>query len=974
MKKILSILAITALMFGGLTLAGPWQFNALAITLPPVAPIITSSNFYTCTNNYYVSTGGNDSAAGGVGTPWLTQAGAIKNLLGQYVFTITSNSATAGATYTNNGFTFTVVNTVSSSTTVTLTVASDIGIPAPSGTLTYVAGGGGNTSNLVYSAFTGGINQPGTCVIFSAGTYIASVADTPTTPWYQGNYIGYTTHGGYLGLGGTSVSPLVFKCASYQACTFQIPYTTTAATGFNAIQSFGKLNQYTFTIPSSSMVAGDVYSTPDGTNCTILSTTTSKTIVYASCTGTPDTVVSGSNTLTQVSGSGPAGPLTYSVVSGGWLGGHIVTDGISMQGVQGIWWTTAAMTTVHPGDVYQDAGGNNYTVNQNISVTGSTTLYTTASAIPVNTFTLSAPASITAGTKYTNVNGSGVTVSCTTVGTTVSSTTLLANCTGTLHNPTSTLVNAGGNLSYTASSSSTGALTWISGTGGDDATINYTAHAGALDGGTTTPGTGLAPMSDWTLINSIFNNFGAGGSGGNHLDHFIFEGNIVSNNAYSASGQFSGLSIYNNFQSDNATGYHNNISQNVMFGNEEGPSIGFSNSGTHTDGEGFIQDDSNNSQNKCTVSPTVSITASGGAIQSGTIVTGSGCTQTGGDSHGGDILYVTQAGASGGAFIITKQSGGVPSEITLYTPGTGYTTASPLATSPKYAISEGAGGTMTITVNGTGGIVTCSSSGGSGYINSNIVLITQAGGSSGECQVATNAAGVPSTWTVYNAGKGYAAASGLAVVNLADKLTLVQNNLVYNNGGSGIRIFQSNGAVVINNTGENNSMDPLGNITVGYSAGIMLSTASSNVLANNISVVNVTAQGPGNTAYSDMSLGTNQGNIEFNNLSYNGTPGNASFTRNGTDNSGTTLTGSPYNNYLGINPQFNNISLFDFTISSQFPTSDSGLATIGLSPVTNLYPTTDLVGTTINSSSITLGAYQYTTPVTPPVNNKLILY
>ena len=59
-----------------------------------------------------------------------------------YWFIITSGSATAAATYTNNGQTFTVVNTVSSATQVLMT---STGAPASSGTLTKSTGTGDST-------------------------------------------------------------------------------------------------------------------------------------------------------------------------------------------------------------------------------------------------------------------------------------------------------------------------------------------------------------------------------------------------------------------------------------------------------------------------------------------------------------------------------------------------------------------------------------------------------------------------------------------------------------------------------------------------------------------------------------------------------------------------------------------------------------------------------------------------------------
>lgn len=67
---------------------------------------------------------------------------------GAYTFTITSNSATAGATYTDStGQTFTVSATISSQTTLQMT---GTGIPATSGNLTKVSGTGGST--IAYSS------------------------------------------------------------------------------------------------------------------------------------------------------------------------------------------------------------------------------------------------------------------------------------------------------------------------------------------------------------------------------------------------------------------------------------------------------------------------------------------------------------------------------------------------------------------------------------------------------------------------------------------------------------------------------------------------------------------------------------------------------------------------------------------------------------------------------------------------------
>lgn len=68
---------------------------------------------------------------------------------GQFSVTCSSANATTGATYTNNGVTFTVVSTIASGTTLLLT---GDGIPSTSGTLTKASGTGDAT--ITFSAFS----------------------------------------------------------------------------------------------------------------------------------------------------------------------------------------------------------------------------------------------------------------------------------------------------------------------------------------------------------------------------------------------------------------------------------------------------------------------------------------------------------------------------------------------------------------------------------------------------------------------------------------------------------------------------------------------------------------------------------------------------------------------------------------------------------------------------------------------------
>jgi hypothetical protein len=73
---------------------------------------------------------------------FVTSGGTSWNWNGQLRFTVTAANATAGATYTNNGQTFTVVTTIAGTTTLTTTPT---GSPAASGTLTKATGTGDAT-------------------------------------------------------------------------------------------------------------------------------------------------------------------------------------------------------------------------------------------------------------------------------------------------------------------------------------------------------------------------------------------------------------------------------------------------------------------------------------------------------------------------------------------------------------------------------------------------------------------------------------------------------------------------------------------------------------------------------------------------------------------------------------------------------------------------------------------------------------
>jgi hypothetical protein len=91
----------------------------------------------------------------------------------QYVFTITSGNATAGATYTNNSQTFTVTNTVVGGTTL---VTTGTGVPLASGTLTKASGTGDST--ITFSSYYAAGTAPNLPVGLSAGAYVTILSST----------------------------------------------------------------------------------------------------------------------------------------------------------------------------------------------------------------------------------------------------------------------------------------------------------------------------------------------------------------------------------------------------------------------------------------------------------------------------------------------------------------------------------------------------------------------------------------------------------------------------------------------------------------------------------------------------------------------------------------------------------------------------------------------------------------------------
>jgi parallel beta-helix repeat protein len=131
--------------------------------------------------------------------------------------------------------------------------------------------------------------------------------------------------------------------------------------------------------------------------------------------------------------------------------------------------------------------------------------------------------------------------------------------------------------------------------------------------------------------------------------------------------------------------------------------------------------------------------------------------------------------------------------------------------------------------------------------------------------------------------------------------TLVENNLVYDNGGKGIQVTWSDYVTVTGNTAYHNNRD-LQN-TGTWRGEISNAQSSNNTFTNNIAVADPNIE-PNNTAYDNNSYGgyVNQNVVWEGNVSYNGTDGQASVRTDGNNNMPSASNG----NILGVDPEFVN--------------------------------------------------------------------
>jgi len=191
--------------------------------------------------------------------------------------------------------------------------------------------------------------------------------------------------------------------------------------------------------------------------------------------------------------------------------------------------------------------------------------------------------------------------------------------------------------------------------------------------------------------------------------------------------------------------------------------------------------------------------------------------------------------------------------------------------------------------------------------------------------------------------------------------SLVDNNLCFGNGGAGIETGGDGGSYVTvrNNTCYDNVIDNQNSSTARADIAIAGSLSShDDLVVNNIAWANPAAN-PNNVALLDNGFGPkNTNNTWANNLSYNGTAGQASTNFNNTTATITRANG----NLLGSNPLFANTLAGDFTIIAASPANNAGTSAHGLS-------LKDLAGNRQTNGIVNLGAYEFTIPLTisPPV-------
>jgi hypothetical protein len=175
---------------------------------------------------------------------------------------------------------------------------------------------------------------------------------------------------------------------------------------------------------------------------------------------------------------------------------------------------------------------------------------------------------------------------------------------------------------------------------------------------------------------------------------------------------------------------------------------------------------------------------------------------------------------------------------------------------------------------------------------------------------------------------------------------LIENNLVFDNGGRGLYIMTAQNAIFRNNTSYWNSK------SLFSTGGEMVVFDSKNVTyVNNVAWANP-SYSKENFALNDFGNWGNNSNITWkNNITFNGTDGNKS-----TNIAKTTTKNIDNSNVLGVNPMFVNPSIdsaiADFNLQAGSPAINNGTSDIGVSDFDINY------GTRVLGGTVDMGAFE----------------
>lgn len=175
---------------------------------------------------------------------------------------------------------------------------------------------------------------------------------------------------------------------------------------------------------------------------------------------------------------------------------------------------------------------------------------------------------------------------------------------------------------------------------------------------------------------------------------------------------------------------------------------------------------------------------------------------------------------------------------------------------------------------------------------------------------------------------------------------LIENNLVYGNGGPGIIVFVTDNITVRNNTSFNNSTDPLNKTLKRFE--MVNVSGSHNTWVNNIAVAVPPKPEKHIYAFGNISRAGSPKNVNVvgvNNLSFNGTPGDRSVYVNGGNSEPPAAL-----NFLGVDPRFVT-PMKNARLRPGSPAIDAGTLKYGSH-------TTSLSGPRKIGKGIDLGAYE----------------